>query len=53
MDKIESEELILAKGDNIVGNVLIHPSAIVDPAAMLGPNVVVGKDTTIEYGARL
>jgi mannose-1-phosphate guanylyltransferase len=47
------EELILAKGDNIIGNVLIHPTAEIDPNSMLGPNVVIGANVQVGYGVRL
>lgn len=43
----------LAKGDNIIGNVLIHPSAKVDSSSVIGPNVVIGENVTVQRGARL
>jgi mannose-1-phosphate guanylyltransferase len=46
-----SEEL--AKGDNIIGNVLIHPSAKVDESCVIGPNVVIGENCTVARGVRL
>lgn len=46
-----SEEL--AKGDNIIGNVLIHPTAKVDSSSVIGPNVVIGENCTIARGVRL
>lgn len=46
-----SEEL--AKGDNIIGNVMIHPTAKVDQSSVIGPNVVIGENCTIARGVRL
>jgi len=46
-----SEEL--AKGDNIIGNVLVHPSANVDSTSVIGPNVVIGENCVIMRGARI
>ncbi|KAK8378684.1 hypothetical protein O3P69_009412 [Scylla paramamosain] len=37
----------------IVGDVYIHPSASVDPSAVLGPNVSVGKNAVIGAGVRI
>lgn len=37
----------------IVGDVFIHPTAVVDPTAKLGPNVSIGKDCRIGPGARV
>ncbi|XP_045107847.1 mannose-1-phosphate guanyltransferase alpha-A-like isoform X1 [Portunus trituberculatus] len=37
----------------IVGDVYIHPSATVDPSAVLGPNVSVGKNAVIGAGVRI
>lgn len=46
-----SEEL--AKGDNIIGNVLVHPTANVDSSSVIGPNVVIGENCIIGKGVRL
>lgn len=43
----------LAKGDNIIGNVLIHPSAKVDENSVIGPNVTIGANCIIGSGVRL
>ncbi|CDW81783.1 mannose-1-phosphate guanyltransferase [Stylonychia lemnae] len=43
----------LARGDNIIGNVLIHPSARVDPSSVIGPNVVIGEDCVVWNGVRI
>jgi mannose-1-phosphate guanylyltransferase len=43
----------LAKGDNIIGNVLIHPTAKVDENSVLGPNVTIGAYCNIGSGVRL
>jgi len=40
----------LAKGDNIVGNVMIHESATVDPSSTIGPNVVIGAGCKVGPG---
>ncbi|XP_057304863.1 mannose-1-phosphate guanyltransferase alpha-A-like [Hydractinia symbiolongicarpus] len=37
----------------IVGDVYIHPSAIVDPTAKIGPNVSIGSNCVIGPGARV
>ena len=43
----------LAIGDNMVGNVMIHPTAVIDPGAKIGPNVVIGEGCTISDGVRI
>ncbi|AGO10911.1 AaceriAFR599Wp [[Ashbya] aceris (nom. inval.)] len=43
----------LAKGDNIVGNVIIDPSAKISGSAKLGPDVVIGPNVTIGEGVRI
>lgn len=43
----------LAKGDNIIGNVLIHPTAKVDSSSVIGPNVVIGENCVIMKGTRI
>lgn len=43
----------LAEGDNIVGNVLVHETAEVDPTAKLGPNAVVGPNCKVGAGVRV
>ena len=43
----------LAKGQNIIGNVLIHPSAKVDPSSVIGPNVTIGEKCVISKGVRI
>ncbi|KAI8999284.1 nucleotide-diphospho-sugar transferase [Gaertneriomyces semiglobifer] len=43
----------LARGQGIVGNVLIHPSAKVGVNCKIGPNVVIGPDCVIGDGVRL
>ncbi|XP_037785138.1 mannose-1-phosphate guanyltransferase alpha-A-like isoform X1 [Penaeus monodon] len=37
----------------IIGDVYIHPTASVDPSAVLGPNVSVGKNAVIGAGVRI
>lgn len=37
----------------IIGDVFIHPTAVIDPTAVLGPNVSIGKNVTIGAGARV
>src|SRR5688572_25295610 len=46
-----SEEL--AKDHNIVGNVLIHPTAVVDRTSLIGPNVIIGENVVIGKGVRV
>lgn len=36
------------KGENYIGNVLIHPTAKVSPSAVIGPNVVIGAGCVVE-----
>ncbi|TPX71452.1 hypothetical protein SpCBS45565_g01035 [Spizellomyces sp. 'palustris'] len=43
----------LASGPQIVGNVLIHPSATIGAGCKIGPNVVLGPNTIIGDGVRL
>ena len=43
----------LSTGENISGDVYIHPTAKVDPNAKLGPNVTVGANAKIEKGTRI
>ena len=40
-------------GPEIVGDVIIHPTADVHPTAKLGPNVSIGAGATIGKGARV
>lgn len=43
----------LAKGPNIQGNVIIHPTATIASNCLLGPNVVVGANCHIGEGVRI
>ena len=49
----EKKESELAKGDNIIGNVIIHSTAQVDHSSVIGPNVTIGETCIIERGVRL
>jgi len=49
----DSGSLDLAFGDNIVGNVLIHPTAQVDSSSVIGPNVTIGEKCIIMRGVRI
>lgn len=40
----------LAKGDSIVGNVIVHPSAKIGVNCRIGPNVTIGPDVVIDDG---
>ena len=53
MDNFSITENKLAQGNQIIGNVLIHPSAQVDKSAVLGPNVVIGEKCKIGAGCRI
>ncbi|KAL4466366.1 hypothetical protein ABPG72_001044 [Tetrahymena utriculariae] len=44
---------VLSTGQNIIGNVLIDPTAKISPSAVIGPNVTIGPDCVVEEGARL
>ncbi|CDO94334.1 unnamed protein product [Kluyveromyces dobzhanskii CBS 2104] len=43
----------LASGDNIVGNVLVDPSAKIAATAKIGPDVVIGPNVVIGDGVRI
>jgi len=43
----------LASGDNIVGNVMVHETASVDPSAQVGPNVVIGPGCKVGPGSKI
>jgi mannose-1-phosphate guanylyltransferase len=43
----------LSKGDGVLGNVLIHPTARVAASARVGPDVVIGEGVVVEAGARV
>ncbi|XP_069792170.1 mannose-1-phosphate guanylyltransferase regulatory subunit alpha-A-like [Narcine bancroftii] len=40
-------------GPRIIGNVYIHPTAVIDPSAVLGPNVTISTGVTIGAGVRV
>lgn len=44
---------MLASGDNIKGNVIVHSSAHVDPTSIIGPNVVIGAGCNIGPGCKI
>jgi mannose-1-phosphate guanylyltransferase len=46
-------EGVLAKGENIKGNVLVDETASIDPTAIVGPNVVVGPRCKIGKGCKI
>lgn len=50
-DRVTTE--YLATGDNIIGNVLIHPTAKVGDQCLIGPNVTIGSGCVIEDGVRI
>merc|ERR1711990_1247663 len=43
----------LSTGDNLNGNVYIHPTAKVDPSAKIGPHVAIGANVVVHEGARI
>lgn len=43
----------MENGKNIIGNVLIHPSAKISPTCLLGPNVSIGEYAEIQDGVRI
>jgi len=49
----EHSAAVLAKGDNIKGNCLIHESASVDSSAVIGPNVVIGANCKVGPGCKI
>ena len=42
-----------SESSNIIGNVLIHPTAKVHPEALIGPNVTIGEKCVVQKGARI
>jgi mannose-1-phosphate guanylyltransferase len=44
---------LLPRGDHIVGNVLIDPTAKIGKGCMIGPNVTIGPNVVIEDGVRI
>eukprot|EP01099_Mayorella_cantabrigiensis_P000141 TRINITY_DN1061_c0_g1_i2.p1 TRINITY_DN1061_c0_g1~~TRINITY_DN1061_c0_g1_i2.p1 ORF type:complete len:423 (-),score=89.10 TRINITY_DN1061_c0_g1_i2:39-1307(-) len=40
-------------GPQIIGDVIIHPSAQIHPTAKIGPNVCIGKNVIVEAGVRV
>jgi mannose-1-phosphate guanylyltransferase len=44
---------LLAAGEGVIGNVLVHPTAIVHADSVIGPNVCIGAHCTVEQGVRL
>ncbi len=40
----------LAKGDNIKGNVIVHPTAQIHPEALIGPDVIIGEGCVVGPG---
>lgn len=49
----KSQPELLTKGPNIVGPVIIDPTAQIDPTAKIGPNVFIGPKTIISAGVRV
>ena len=43
----------LNKGNNIIGNVMIHPTAVVSEDAYIGPNVSIGENWVVKAGSRI
>lgn len=43
----------LSSNKNVVGNVIIHPTAKVNERSIIGPNVVIGENCMIEEGSRI
>jgi len=43
----------LSSNKNVVGNVIIHPTAKVNERSIIGPNVVIGENCVIEEGSRI
>ena len=46
-------DMLAPQKSNIVGNVLIHPSAQIADDCLLGPNVVIGPNVIVQSGARI
>lgn len=44
---------ILATGENIVGNCIVHPTAVIDPEAIIGPNTVIGEGCKVAAGSKV
>lgn len=43
----------LANGGHIVGNVLVHESAVIGEGCLIGPDVAIGPGCVVESGVRL
>ncbi|KAL8435580.1 hypothetical protein Efla_004823 [Eimeria flavescens] len=50
---LPSQEMSLVEGPNIIGNVLVDPSATIGEGSVLGPNVSVDSGVCIGRGCRL
>jgi mannose-1-phosphate guanylyltransferase len=44
---------LLSKGKNLVGAVIIDPTANIDPTAKIGPNVYIGPNSSVGPGVRI
>ncbi|KAL5973460.1 cytochrome c1 [Asimina triloba] len=44
---------LLAAGPHIVGNVLVHETAVVGEGCLIGPDVAIGPDCVVESGVRM
>jgi len=44
---------VLATGNNIKGNVILHESATIDPTSVIGPNVVIGANVKVGPGCKV
>lgn len=49
----KSKPELLTKGPNLIGPVIIDPTAIIDPSAKIGPNVFIGPKTVVGAGVRI
>lgn len=49
----EQDPKMLASGDSIVGNVIVHPSAKIGTGCKIGPDVVIGSNCVVGDGTRL
>ena len=43
----------LSRGEGVLGNVLVHPTAKIGKGAVIGPDVVVGEGVVVSEGARV
>jgi mannose-1-phosphate guanylyltransferase len=49
----EKSPEVLSRGKELMGNVLVDPSAVIEEGCLVGPNVCIGPGVRIESGSRI